>query len=90
MFSRCFFQGSLLSRLHNSPFQSIDKDLDGTLTFEEFIEANSKGSEMHRRQASVLNRLVGFPALTKLHSNEQYFKIHWLFTELKTSMGTLG
>ena len=50
---KVIFRGSLLARLHNSMFQSIDKDLDGTLTFEEFIEANSKGSEMHRRQASV-------------------------------------
>ena len=60
----CFQGVSPTSRLlvdHNSLFQSIDKDLDGTLTFQEFIEANSKGSEMHRRQASVLTKLVRFP-----------------------------
>ena len=72
-------QGSLLARLHNSLFQSIDKDLDPTLTFEEFVEANSKGSEMHRRQASVL---------IKLHYNEKYFEIHLLFTTSKTPMGS--
>ena len=52
----CFQGVSPASRLlvdHNSLFQSIDKDLDGTLTFQEFIEASSKRSEMHRRQASV-------------------------------------
>ena len=42
----------MLARLYDSLFQSIDKDLDGTLTFQEFIEASSKRSEMHRRQAS--------------------------------------
>ena len=76
---KVLFQASLLARLHNSLFQSIDKDLDATLTFEEFIEANSKGSEMHRRQASVL---------IKLHYNEQYFEIHLLFTTSKTAMGS--
>ena len=55
MFSRCSFKDFLV-KLRNLLFQALDKDLDGTLTFQEFIEASSKRSEMHRRQASV--RLV--------------------------------
>ena len=84
-------QGSLLARLHNSLLQSIDKDLDPTLTFEEFIEANSKGSEMHKRQASVLIRLVGSPAsLTKLHHNERYLKYICYSPSLRLQMGSFA
>ena len=74
-------QASLLDRLHNSLFQSIDKDLDPTLTFEEFVEANSKGSEMHRRQASVL---------TKLHHNERYLKYICYSPSLRLQMGSFA
>ena len=74
----------MLARLYDSLFQSIDKDLDGTLTFQEFIGASSKRSEMHRRQASVrpdwsdfLHLLKGIILLRHLSSFGMNLRFCW-------------